>query len=141
MVALDPKVPESRVLGLIAAYERDASLAAQFPVRLVNGKVVPAINLTCSCCGRRLPEDAVHGRVFQSLPHVVTVEANGLCEPCNRLTHLDCRFRASDDLTTIEWLGSGGRWMAREYRPPTWFEALVERVQRMLGGVAPTPRP
>jgi hypothetical protein len=141
VIAFEPTVPESRVLGLIAAYERDAPLAAQFPVRLVNGRELPAIHLNCSCCGRRLPDDTVHGRLIQSLPHVVTVEANGLCEPCNRLTHLDCRVRANDDQTLIEWLGSNGRWMAREYRPPSWFESAAARVQRMLARVASTPRP
>lgn len=140
MIALAPDVPDSRVLGLIAAYERDATLASQFPLRLGNGKEVPAMRISCSCCGASLPDETVHGRVFRSLPHVVTVDANGWCEPCNRLTHLDCRFRVSTELTTVEWLGSNGRWVAREYRQPNWIEGLLARVHRMLARLAPTPR-
>ena len=140
MIALAPDVPDSRVLALVAAYERDATLASQFPLRLGNGNEVPTMRISCSCCGASLPDETVHGRVFRSLPHVVTVEANGWCEPCLRLTHLDCRFRAGTDLTMVEWLGSNGRWMAREYRQPNGFEALLARVRRMVARLAAAPR-
>jgi hypothetical protein len=117
---------EGKTLGWITAFKNEPPLHAQFPVKLVNGKSVPAVLVVCSKCGGSISGDRVHGRVSQSLPHVVTVSANGYCEPCNRMTHVDCRFRATGDETVVEWLSSNGYWQATELRQPS----LIERVTR-----------
>jgi hypothetical protein len=107
-------------------------LHSQLPITLKNGESVPGVYVICNGCGNHISGDRVHGRVIRSLPHVVTIEANGLCEPCDRLTHIHCRFRASGDRTLIEWLGSNGRWHAREHRQPTLVEKITEQMRRLL---------
>jgi hypothetical protein len=127
-----PAVREGNIAAWLTAYKGDAPLHSQLPITLKNGKSVPGVHITCNNCGSQISGDRVRGRVIQSLPHVVTIEANGLCEPCDRLTHINCRFRANGDETLIEWLGSNGLWHAREYRQPTLAEKITEKVHRLL---------
>jgi len=121
------------IAAWVAAYKRDLPLHNQFPIVLKNGKSVPGMHVICNNCGNHISGDRLRGRVIPSLPHVVTIDANGVCEPCDRLTHIDCRFRASGDEALIEWLGSTGLWQAREYRQPTLTEKITKRVRRLLG--------
>ena len=106
-------------------FERDAPLYTHFPLTLVNGKSIPAVQIVCDGCGGRLSGTAVRGRLVNSLPHVVTVAANGKCTACTRITHVDCRFRAHADETIIEWLGSDGRWQARAMEGTSRMEQVV----------------
>lgn len=123
------RVPTEQVVrGWLAAYEADLPLFRQFPLRLVNGKSISGIHVVCTLCGDRLSGKRVRGRVIQSLPHVVTVTANGMCECCDRLTHIDCRFRALRHATVVEWLRTNGQWQAREIQPTS----LSERVWGLL---------
>ena len=115
-----------------SAYKRDPSLRSQFPITLKNGKSVPGVHVICNNCGQHISGDRLRGRVIQSLPHVVTIDANGLCEPCDRVTHIDCRFRSDGKETLIEWLASNGLWQAREYRHPTLAEKITKYVRRLL---------
>jgi hypothetical protein len=48
---------------------------------------------------------------------VVTVTANGKCVQCGRITNVVARFRSEGKQTVIEWLGTDGRWRARDLRP------------------------
>ncbi len=125
-------VPEDKIAARFAAFERDVPLHDQLPITLNNGRSVPTVHITCDGCGGQISGDRVRGRVVRSLQHVVTIEANGLCEPCNRLTPIHCRFRASGDKTFIEWIGSDGLWHAREHRQPTLAEKINSQVRHLL---------
>lgn len=122
---------EGKIAAWLAAFERDAPLHNQLPITLKNGKSVPNVHVTCSNCGGHISGDRVRGRITHWLPHVVTIEANGLCEPCDRLTHIDCRFRVSGGRTLIEWLGSNGLWYSRDYRQTT-VEKIAKHLRRLL---------
>jgi len=128
----EPAVRVGNIAAWLSAFKRDAPLHSQMPIKLQNGKSVPGLNVICNNCGHSLSGDRVRGRVIRSLPHVVTIEANGLCEPCDRLTHVNCRIRATEDETLIEWLGGNGLWQAREYRQPTLAEKIARLVRRLL---------
>lgn len=125
-------ISDGTIAAWLSAYKRDAPLYSQMPITLKNGKSVPGVHVICNTCGNNLSGDRVHGRVVQSLPNVVTIAANGYCEPCDRLTHIDCRLRANGDETAIEWLAGNGIWQAREYRLPTLAEKIVKRVRCLL---------
>lgn len=126
-------VPEHRVRGWLTAFETDAPLASHFPRTLSNGDIVPGLHVVCTCCGQRITPDAVRGQVLQSLPHVLTVEGNGLCEVCDRLTHIDCRFRSNHNGTVIEWCDESGRWLRKPCQRPT-LRSRIERVCRKIAG-------
>lgn len=115
----------------LAAFERDAPLFEQLPLTLRNGRSVPAIHIVCSTCSCRLSGDRVHGRVVQSLAHVITVTANAMCTRCDRITHVDCRFRTDEQDAILEWL-SNGRWQARPMRPGSIRGRVVEAFRRVL---------
>ncbi len=123
---------EISVAAWLAAYKQDEPLYSHMPIELNNGTSVPGLHVVCKTCGSNISGDRVRGRVIQSLPHVVTIAANGFCAPCDRLTHIDCRLRANTDETLIEWLGSNGIWQGRAFRPPTLSEKLARWMRRML---------
>ena len=110
-------VPEGTVQGWLADFENDPPLYAQFPVQLSNGTKVPGIQVVCPGCKACLSGDRVHGRLVHSLSTVVTVTANGKCVQCGRITNVVARFRSEGKQTLIEWLGTDGRWRARDLRP------------------------
>ena len=87
---------------------------------------MPGVHVVCMQCGNRISGDRVHGRLIQSLPHVLTVSANGCCEECDRLTHIDCRFRAN----------ANGGWQARELRQPTLGEKIARGARRLAAWIA-----
>ena len=87
-------------------------------------------------CGNRISGDRVHGRLIQSLPHVLTVSANGCCEECDRLTHIGCRFRANANGAVVEWLASNGCWQARELRQPTLGEKIARGARHLAAWIA-----
>lgn len=123
---------QAKARAWITDFHRERPLYVQFPLRLANGMSVPGIHVTCSSCNGRISGDRVHGRVVPSLPHVVTVSANGFCEQCNRLTHVDCRFRVHGGETVIEWLATNGRWQARELRQPMPMYKVRQAARRLL---------
>ena len=125
-------VREGDVAAWLTSYKTDAPLHSQMPITLQNGKAVPGVHVVCSSCGNRISGDRVRGHVIQSLPHVVTIAANGFCGPCDRLTHIDCRFRATADETVVEWLASNRCWQAKEMRQPTLGEKITEYLRRLL---------
>ena len=129
---------EAKTLGWITAFASEPPLHTQFPVKFVNGKSVPGVHVVCSCCNGQISGDRVRGRVTQSLPNVITVSANGYCEQCNRMTHIDCRFRAQKDETLIEWLASNGHWHARELRQPTVVEKITRGAHRLVAWLRTT---
>jgi hypothetical protein len=125
-------ISEATTLSWIAAFDKEPPLFSLFPVTLVNGKTVPGVHVVCSKCKATISGDRVHGRVIQSLANVVTVAANGYCEQCDRMTHIDCRFRAMADETVVEWMSSNGRWYAKELRRPTLTEKVIREARRFL---------
>ncbi len=127
---------EAKALAWMTAFASEPSLHTQFPVRLLSGKSVPGVHVVCSECGNRISGDRVRGRVIQSLPHVITISANGYCDVCKRMTHIDCRFRSEGQQSTVEWLGSNGYWQAREMRKPTLSEKIALGVRRLAAWLA-----
>lgn len=123
---------DAKTRAWITEFQCEQPLHAQLPLRLANGRSVPGVHVVCSCCNGHISGDRIHGRVIQSLPHVVTVSANGYCQACNRMTHIDCRFRAKADETVVEWLSSNGRWCARELRRPTLIEKGIREARSLL---------
>ena len=125
------KTPEREVRDWVAAFERDPPLFAQFPVTLRNARTIPGVHLVCSTCNGRISGDRVRGRVVQSLPGVITVTANGMCVGCERLTHIDCRFRSDEQSAVLEWLANG-RWQARPMQPESIRMRIVDAFRRLL---------
>ena len=123
---------DAKARGWIAAFASEPPLYTLFPVKLANGKSVPGVHVVCSGCNGRISGDRIHGRVIQSLPDVVMVSASGFCEPCNRMTHIDCRFRVQKDKTVVEWLASNGHWQTRELRKPTVVEKITRGAGRLV---------
>ena len=115
----------------MSAFKTEPPLHTLFPVTLKNGKSVPGVHVVCTQCGNRITGDRVHGRLTQSLPHVLTISANGYCEECDRLTHVDCRFRANSNGTVVEWLANNGYWRAQELRQPALAEKIARGVRRL----------
>lgn len=130
-----PDTLEVKARAWLTDFHRDQPLYVQFPLRLANGKSVPGVHVACSFCNDRISGDRVHGRVIQSLPHVVTVAANGFCEHCSRMTHIDCRFRVHGGETLIEWLMTNGRWQARELRQLTPMDKIRQTARRLMAWV------
>ena len=124
--------PERAVRAWLAAFERDPPLHTLFPLPLKNGKSIPGVHVVCSACGGRLSGDRVRGRVTQPLPHVRTVTANAMCTLCNRVTHVDFRFRTDTATTVVEWLASNGHWQARPMQPPSVRARVVDAFRRLL---------
>lgn len=129
-------VPEAQARQWVAAFERDPLLTTQFPLQLVNGSTVPGIHLGCSGCGDRIANDRIHGLVTRPLPHVVTVAANEYCEACDRMTHIDCRFRVQAGKAVVEWLDGNG-WQAKVMRLPTLLERIIHAARRLKARIAP----
>ena len=94
----------------IASFRRDPPLHTSFPVTLPNGAVVTGFNAQCGTCGETVDPAMVHGRLFLSLPTVQTIDANAYCVACQRLIHVDARFRAVDDTYQFEYPNEHGQW-------------------------------
>ena len=129
-------ISEAKTLGWIAAFEAEPPLHTLFPVALSNGKTVPGVHIVCSRCNAQISGDRIHGRVIQSLKHVITVSANGHCDLCKRMTHIDCRFRTEGQQNVIEWLGSNGYWQARSLRQPTLGEKIARGARQLAAWFA-----
>lgn len=127
---------EAKSLDWITEFKNDPPLHTLFPVTLSNGNQVPGIHIVCASCNNRISGDRIHGRVVQSLVHVLTVAANGYCEGCNRVTHVDFRFRANTNDTIIEWLATNGYWQSRELRQPTIAEKIARGARRLAAWIA-----
>ena len=136
MAVTDEKaVSEAKTQAWMAAFENEPPLHTLFPVTLTNGKTVPGVQIVCRCCGNRISGDRIHGRVTDLLPHVLTVSANGYCKECNRMTHVDCRFRSNAHGTVIEWLAANGCWQARELRQLTFGEKIARGARRLAAWI------
>lgn len=129
-------ISDAKTQGWLAAFESDPPLQKLFPVTLINGTSVPGIHIVCSNCSGTISGDRIHGRVNKSLPHVLTVSANGYCQECDRLTHVDCRFRSNADGSVVEWLAANGCWQARELRRPTMGEKIARGARRLAAWIA-----
>ena len=105
----------------IKALRAEDPLYTSFPVTLPNGGLIKNFVGLCSGCKRTISGDRVRGRVMWSLPTVATVEANGYCNECKKVTHLHCRFRAHEKTYKVEWIGSDGNWYARVADPTPWW--------------------
>lgn len=125
------KAPEREVRDWVAAFERDEPLYGQFPLTLANGRSIPGLHVVCSECNCRISGDRVRGRVVQSLPSVTTVTANAMCTRCDRITHVDCRFRSVEQTAVLEWLANG-HWQARPMQPKSIRVRIFDAFRRLL---------
>jgi len=129
-------ISEAKALGLMTDFDNEPPLHSLFPLTLSNGKTVPGVHIVCSKCNAQISGDRIHGRVIQSLRNVVTVSANGHCEQCGRLTHIQCRFRTNDRETLVEWLGGNGYWQVRELRQRTLGEKIARGAHQLAAWFA-----
>lgn len=106
--AITVRPPE--VAAQVVAFKRDPPLHTLFPVTLGNGAVVTGFNADCGNCRQTVDPEWVHGRLFDSLPTVKTIDANAYCVACERLIHVDARFRAVDDTYQFEYPNEHGQW-------------------------------
>ena len=129
-------VSEAKALDWMSAFKNEPPLHTLFPVMLINGKQVPGVHVVCRSCGNRISGDRIHGRVSKLLPHVLTVSANGYCEECDRLTHVDCRLRSDGRGTIVEWLATNGHWQTQDLRQPTMAEKITRGARRLAAWFA-----
>jgi len=132
MTDVEKYPPEREVRNWVNAFERDPPLYTLFPRRLKNGTSIPGVHVACSACNCRISGDRVRGRVTQLLPDVLTVAANAMCTRCDRVTHVDFRFRADKTTTVVEWLAGNGRWQARPMQPLSIRVRVVDALRRLL---------
>ncbi len=78
------------VQAWIRAIESDQTLCLSSPLVLPNGEQVTTLTGVCSACNQAIEPAMVRGRLLWSLPTVATVEGNGYCSTCQRITHLHC---------------------------------------------------
>lgn len=116
----------------VAAFERDPPLYDEFPLTFENGRSIQGLQIVCSACSCRISGDRVHGRVTQMLPHVFTVTANAMCTRCDRITHIDTRFRIDAQAVIVEWLATDGRWQARPMQPESIRARVFDAFRRLL---------
>lgn len=115
-----------QVVRQIASFRRDPTLRGQFPLTLINGAVVKGLEAKCAQCHQPIDPEFVHGRVLDSLPTVKTLDVNAYCVPCERLIHIDVRFRAVDDTYQLEYPSGHGPWRTLRMVPDT----AMRRLQR-----------
>ena len=113
-------------------YQRDPPLYTHFPLTLSNGAQPPSVACVCGGCGNIIDRELVRGRVYASLPTVVTVEATGHCKPCSRITRIHCRFRVVGDSYIVEWLDKGEQWRRGIVQPPTIWTRVARWVRMHL---------
>lgn len=118
------------VQGWITAFRSEQPLYKSFPILLPNGGRVNKFTGICSGCKEAIDHEMVRGRVMWSLPTVATVEANGYCHSCQKITHLHCRFRAHGQTYKVEWPDLDGRWYAKVATQTPWWRRVVQIVRR-----------
>ena len=129
---VDRTAPPHQLKAWADAYQRDPALYTHFPLTLPNGARPPSVACVCSKCGSTIDRELVRGRVFWSMPTVVTVEATGHCKPCSCITRIHCRFRVVGDSYIVEWLDKGERWRRGIVQPPSVWTRVARWVRMML---------
>ncbi len=129
---LDLTPPPHQLKAWADAYQRDPPLYTHFPLTLPNGAHPPSIVCVCEGCGNPVDRELVRGRLFWSLPTVVTVEATGHCKPCSRITRIHCRFRAVGDSYLIEWLDANERWRRGIKQAPSIWDGVARWLKRIV---------
>lgn len=123
-----PEVSRSpQAAAQIASFRTDPPLHQSFPITLPNGAVVPGFEITCGHCGKPVDPDWVHGRIVEVLPTVKQMAANAYCAPCERLIHLDGRFRAVEQTFQFEYPDDNNRWHVLKHDPAP---GLLNRLTR-----------
>lgn len=122
---LDRTAPPHHLKTWADAYRRDPALYTHFPLSLPNGAQPPSLACVCSKCGNIIDRELVRGRVFWSLPTVLTVEATGHCKPCSYITRIHCRFRVVGDSYIVEWLDKGEQWRRGIVQPASVWARIV----------------
>jgi len=120
-----------QVTRQIASFRCDPPIHGRFPLTLINGAVVKGLEARCANCSQTIDPEYVHGRVLDSLPTVKTLDVNAYCVPCERLIHIDGRFRAVDDTYQFEYPNERGQWRILRNEPETPVRKL-QRAGKML---------
>jgi hypothetical protein len=129
---VDRTAPPDLLKAWADAYRRDPALYTHFPLTLPNGARPPSVACVCGNCGNTVDRESVRGRVFWSLPTVVTVEATSHCKPCSRITRVHCRFRVVGDSYVVEWLDAGERWRRGVIRSPSAWARVAHWVRKRI---------
>jgi hypothetical protein len=128
----DRTAPPHQLKAWADAYRRDPALYTHFPLSLPNGAQPPSLVCICSKCGNIIDRELVRGRVFWSLPTVLTVEATGHCKPCSYITRIHCRFRVVGDSYIVEWLDKGEQWRREIVRESTLWTRIKQRLRELI---------
>jgi hypothetical protein len=129
---IDRTAPPHLLKAWAEDYQRDPPLYTHFPLTLSNGARPPSVACVCGGCGNIVDRELVRGRVYWSLPTVVTVEATGHCRPCSRITRIHCRFRVVGDSYIVEWLDKGEQWRRGVVRAPSVWDRFARWVRMKL---------
>jgi hypothetical protein len=122
---LDRTAPPHQLKAWADAYRGEPALYTHFPLSLPNGTQPPSLACVCTKCGNIIDRELVRGRVFWSLPTVLTVEATGHCKPCSYITRIHCRFRVVGDSYVVEWLDGSEGWRRGVVKPPSVWARIV----------------
>lgn len=101
------------------------TIASQFPVTFDNGAVWNKLTCACRGCGETLPDDQVRGAIIRRSEHMASIEASGVCYPCNLLTRYVYRLYDDRRITGPR----NGQWQTWYAKPPSVFQ----RIRRSLG--------
>lgn len=124
-----------QIAAQIAAFRTDPPIHVNFPLKLNNGAVVPAFTARCGHCRQQIDPDWIHGRVFDSLPTVKTLDANAYCRPCARFFHYDVRFRAANDSVQMECANGRGGWSTFRQKPNSPMHTLKQCGRKLVAKV------
>lgn len=88
------------------------AISSQMPVTFENGAKWYELMGECKGCGHELPDNLVRGMVTRQTPHMVSVEAAGICHECKLVTRFV--YRLHDDMKITgprdgKWLTWGGK--------------------------------
>lgn len=100
------------------------SIASQMPIRFANGAHFDVRHGHCANCGAAIPDGDVRGVLVRTSPHMTSVEAAGLCGPCNGITRFIYRFH--DDLRVSGPNPADGKWSTWSVRSRSILERVGE---------------
>ncbi len=127
-MSFERQTPTERDLEIYSA----PSLAEQFPIRFETGVSVENFIGRCQGCTNELPLAAVRGEITWPIgERMASVEALGLCEPCQLLTRYQVRFY--DDGRYLVLLGDHWKESTLESDASSCLSRLGGWLRRWMG--------
>lgn len=103
------------------------TIASQMPVRFKNGATWDQLSGECKSCGKDINHRCFTGRIARLVESVATVEAVGVCPPCQLVTRF--HYRLHDDMRISGLTDKGwAQWKAR----PTLSARLLGWLSRIM---------